>query len=300
MQLVSDIKREQLLYLMLLPGVLFFILFKYLPMLGVVIAFQDYQPFAGILHSHWVGFKHFHRFFMDPTFWQLFKNTLLLAVYNLLFFFPLPIILSLMLNEVRKQVFKRFVQTVIYIPHFISWVVVAGLTYTMLTTEGGIVNEALASLGSDKINFLLSTEWFRTIITSQAIWKETGWGTIIFLAALAGVDQQLYEAARMDGAGRWHQLWHVTFPAIRTTIILLLILRLGSFLDTGFEQIFLMLNSGNRVVGDVFDTYVYTTGLKNAQFSYSTAVGVFKSVVSLILVISANALAKKVGEEGVY
>ncbi|WP_273388059.1 ABC transporter permease [Cohnella zeiphila] len=300
MRLVSDMKREKLLYLMLLPGLLFFVLFKYLPMLGVVIAFQDYQPFAGILHSPWVGLKHFHRFFMDPDFWMLFKNTLLLAVYNLLFFFPLPIILALMLNEVRKHFFKRFVQTIIYIPHFISWVVVAGLTYTMLTTEGGIVNEALASLGADKVNFLLSTDWFRTLITSQAIWKETGWGTIIFLAALAGVDQQLYEAARMDGASRWQQLWSVTFPAIRTTIVLLLILRLGSFLDTGFEQIFLMLNSGNRDVGEVFDTYVYTTGLQNAQFSYSTAVGVFKSVVSLILVISANGLAKRFGEEGVY
>ncbi|MFE5321806.1 ABC transporter permease [Paenibacillus sp. NPDC056579] len=285
---------------MLLPGILFFALFKYLPMLGAVIAFQDYQPFAGILKSQWVGIKHFHRFFTDPVFWMLFKNTLLLAVYNLVFFFPLPIILALMLNEVRKEIYKRFIQTIIYIPHFISWVVVAGLTYTMLTTEGGIVNEAIASLGGTKINFLLSNDWFRTLITSQVIWKETGWGTIIFLAALAGVDQQLYEAARMDGANRWHQLWHVTFPAIRTTIVILLILKLGSFLDTGFEQIFLMLNSGNRDVAEVFDTYVYTSGLLNAQFSYSTAVGLFKSVVSLILVFSANALAKKFGEEGVY
>ncbi len=299
-QLALDIGKDRLLYMMLLPGILFFVLFKYLPMLGLVITFQDYQPFAGILKSQWVGLKHFHRFFTEPVFWMLFKNTLLLAVYNLIFFFPLPIILALMLNEVRKQFYKRFVQTIIYIPHFISWVVVAGLTYTMLTTEGGIVNEAIASLGANKINFLLSTDWFRTMITSQVIWKETGWGTIIFLAALAGVDQQLYEAARIDGAGRWHQLWHVTFPAIRTTIIILLILRLGSFLDTGFEQIFLMLNSGNREVAEVFDTYVYTSGLLNAQFSYSTAVGLFKSAVSLILVISANSLAKKFGEEGVY
>jgi putative aldouronate transport system permease protein len=299
-QLLLDLKREKLLYVMLIPGIMFFILFKYLPMLGVVIAFQDYQPFAGIIKSQWVGMKHFERFFTDPSFWMLFKNTFLMAVYNLIFFFPLPLILALMLNEVRVQVFKRVVQTVIYVPHFISWVVVASLSYTMLTTEGGIINEALASLGANKINFLLSNDWFRTIITSQVIWKETGWGTIIFLAALAGIDTQLYEAAKMDGANRWDQLWHVTIPAIRTTIIILLILRLGSFLDTGFEQIFLMLNSGNRDVGEVFDTYVYTSGLVNGQFSYSTAVGLFKSVVSLILVISANTLSKKMGEEGVY
>ncbi|CAH1223350.1 putative multiple-sugar transport system permease YteP [Paenibacillus allorhizoplanae] len=299
-QLWLDINKEKLLYCMLIPGLLFFVFFKYLPMLGVVIAFQDYQPFAGILKSHWVGLQHFQRFFTNPDFWKLFRNTLVLAVYNLLFFFPLPIILALMLNEVRKEFFKRFVQTIIYIPHFISWVVVAGLTYTLFTTEGGIVNEALAYMGGDKINFLLSKDWFRSMITSQVIWKETGWGTIIFLAALSGVDQQLYEAARMDGANRWHQLWHITLPAIQTTIVLLLILRLGSFLDTGFEQIFLMLNSGNREVAEVFDTYVYTSGLVNAQFSYSTAVGLFKSLVSLILVVSANAMAKKYGEEGVY
>ncbi|MBW7459556.1 sugar ABC transporter permease, partial [Paenibacillus sepulcri] len=279
---------------------LFFVLFKYLPMLGVVIAFQDYQPFAGILHSQWVGLKHFQRFFADPAFWMLFRNTLVLAVYNLLFFFPLPIILALMLNEVRKQAYKRIVQTVIYVPHFISWVVVAGLTYTMLTTEGGIVNETLASIGGDKINFLLSPDWFRTMITSQVIWKEMGWGTVIFLAALAGVDLQQYEAARIDGANRWQQLWHITLPALKTTIVILLILRLGSFLDSGFEQIFLMLNSGNRDVAEVFDTYAYTSGLLNAQFSYSTTVGLFKSAVSLILVLSANTLVKKFGEEGVY
>lgn len=299
-KLLRDINKEKMLYAMLIPGVLFFLLFKYLPMLGVVIAFQDYQPFAGIMKSHWVGLQHFERFFSNPDFWKLFRNTLVLALYNLLFFFPLPIILALMLNEVRAEFFKRSVQTIIYIPHFISWVVVAGLTYTLFTTEGGVVNEVLAFVGADKINFLLSKDWFRTMITSQVIWKETGWGTIIFLAALAGVDQQQYEAARIDGANRWHQLWHVTLPAIRATIVLLLILRLGSFLDTGFEQIFLMLNSGNRDVAEVFDTYVYTSGLVNAQFSYSTAVGLFKSLVSLILVIAANQLAKKFGEEGVY
>ncbi|GAA4860450.1 hypothetical protein GCM10023310_44650 [Paenibacillus vulneris] len=188
----------------------------------------------------------------------------------------------------------------IYIPHFVSWVVVVGIVYMLFTTEGGIVNEWIYSLGGEKINFLLSAEWFRTMVTSEVIWKETGWGTIIFTAALAGIDPQVYEAARIDGAGRWKQIWHVTLPSIRSTIIILLILRLGSFLDTGFEQIFLMLNPLNREVGEVFDTYVYTLGLSQGQFSYSTAVGLFKSVVSLILVIGANYMAKKIGEEGVY
>ncbi|WP_213581827.1 sugar ABC transporter permease [Paenibacillus sp. J2TS4] len=298
--LLRDLKRDRWLYYLLMPGLLYFILFKYLPMLGTVIAFQDYHPYSGILESKWVGWKHFVRFFSDEMFWGLFRNTMVLAVYNLLFFFPLPIIIALMLNEVRQELFKRFVQTVIYIPHFISWVVVVGFAYILFATEDGIVNEALTSMGFERINFLLSNDWFRTMITSQVIWKETGWGTIIFLAALAGVDQQLYEAARIDGANRWQQLWTVTMPAIRSTIIILLILRLGSFLDNGFEQIFLMLNPLNRDVGEVFDTYVYTSGIQNGQFSFSTAVGLFKSLIGFILVVAANYGAKKIGEEGVY
>ncbi|MFC6457459.1 ABC transporter permease [Paenibacillus vulneris] len=298
--LLKMVKHHFWLYLMLLPGVLYFIIFKYLPMWGVIIAFKNYQPFLGLWNSPWVGINNFTRLFSDPTFWILFKNTFILALYNLLFFFPLPILIAILLNELSKEVFKRTIQTMIYIPHFVSWVVVVGIVYMLFTTEGGIVNEWIYSLGGEKINFLLSAEWFRTMVTSEVIWKETGWGTIIFTAALAGIDPQVYEAARIDGAGRWKQIWHVTLPSIRSTIIILLILRLGSFLDTGFEQIFLMLNPLNREVGEVFDTYVYTLGLSQGQFSYSTAVGLFKSVVSLILVIGANYMAKKIGEEGVY
>lgn len=299
-QFVKDILRDRWMYFLLLPGVLYFVIFKYLPMAGLVMAFQDYKPHLGFLESPWVGLKHFERFFTEPQFWMLFRNTLLLAVYNLVFFFPLPIVLALMLNEVRKEMFKRFVQTIVYLPHFVSWVVAVGIFYVLFTTEGGVVNEFIARLGMEKIPFLLSEEWFRTMIVSQSIWKEAGWGTIIFLAALSGVDLQLYEAARMDGAGRWRQLWHITLPAIRSTIVILFILRLGSFLDTGFEHIFLMLNSMNREVGEVFDTYVYLKGLTQAQYSYSAAVGMFKSLVGLVLVIGANRLAKKMGEEGVY
>nr|WP_281170143.1 ABC transporter permease subunit [Paenibacillus pinihumi] len=292
--------KNKWLYLMALPGMLYFIIFKYFPMWGLLISFQEYQPSLGMLGSKWVGFDHFHRFFFDASFGMLFRNTLLLALYNLVFFFPLPILLALLLNEIRREMFKRFIQTIVYVPHFVSWVVVVGISYIFFTTEGGIVNDILAAVGLPKIDFLMSEEWFRTMIIAQVVWKETGWGTIIFLAALAGVDQQLYEAARIDGAGRLRQLWHITLPAIRSVIVILLILRLGSFLDTGFEQIFLMLNSMNREVGEVFDTYVYNVGIQQGQFSYSTAVGLFKSVIGLVLVVGANKLAKKFGESGLF
>ncbi|MBB3108105.1 putative aldouronate transport system permease protein [Paenibacillus phyllosphaerae] len=298
--LIARLMRNRWLYLMVLPGLLYFLIFKYWPMYGIFIAFKDYQPYLGFWDSPFVGFKHFDRLFSDPNFIVLFRNTFILALYNILFFFPLPILVALMLNELRHELSKRIVQTLVYIPHFMSWVVVVGIAYMFLTTEGGFINVLLEKLGGEKVTFLVSNEWFRTIITTEVMWKETGWGTIIFLAALSGVDPQLYEAARMDGANRLRQLWHITLPAIRSTIIILLILRLGHFLDTGFEQIFLMLNAMNREVGEVFDTYVYAVGISQGQYSFSTAVGLFKSIVGLILVVLANRLAKKFGEEGIY
>jgi putative aldouronate transport system permease protein len=298
--LFKELIRDRWLYFMLIPGILYFLTFKYAPMYGLVMAFQDYKPYLGISDSPWVGLKHFHRFFAEDQFWMLFRNTAMLALYNLVFFFPLPIVIALMLNEVRVAFFKRTVQTLVYIPHFVSWVVVVGIFYMLLTTEGGIINELITALGGEKISFLLSEDWFRALITSQTIWKEAGWGTIIYLAALAGVDVQLYEAARMDGASRWRQLWHITLPGIRSTIIILLILKLGDFLDTSFEQVFLMLNTMNREVGEVFDTYVYTKGLTQAQYGYSAAVGMFKSVFGFVLVLGANWLAKRFGEEGIF
>ncbi|NHN30166.1 sugar ABC transporter permease [Paenibacillus sp. S3N08] len=285
---------------MILPGLVYFLLFKYLPMWGMVIAFQDYISFLGVAGSQWVGLKHFINFFNDPDFFMLFRNTILLALYNLFFFFPLPIIIALMLNELKNQVLKRWVQSLIYIPHFMSWVVISGIVYILLTPEAGIINELIVTMGGDKINFLANSNWFRTLIILEVIWRETGWGTIIFLAALAGVDPQLYEAAKMDGAGRIRQLWNITLPCIRSTIVILLILRLGNFMDSGFEQIFLMMNAMNREVAEVFDTYVYTYGIVQGQFSYSTAVGLFKSLIALILVMGANYAAKKFGEEGIY
>jgi len=298
-RIAQQIYRRRWLYILLLPGIAYFIIFKYVPMWGVLIAFQNYSPFSGFLNSPWVGLKHFDRLFTDPAFWLLFRNTFLLSLYNILLFFPLPIILALMLNELKNELFKRFLQTAIYVPHFVSWVVVIGITYVLLDSEKGIINQSLVFFGGEQINFLLSKDWFRFLYITEVIWKETGWGTIIFLAALSGVDPALYEAAKIDGANRWQQLWHVTLPAIRSTIVILLILRLGNFLDTGFEQIFLMMNAMNREVAEVFDTYIYAVGLQQGQFSYSTAIGIFKSVVGLLLIVTANSVAKKLGEEGV-
>lgn len=296
----ARLRRDKWLYLLLLPGLLYFLVFKYVPMWGVLLAFQNYQPFTGFLKSEWVGFEHFRLFFNNPEFFMLLRNTLLLSFYNLIFFFPAPIILALLLNEVRLSFFKRTIQTMIYVPHFISMVIVASLTYVFLTTEGGTVNELLFQYTGNKIQFLSDPSWFRPIIILQTIWKECGWGTIIFLAALSAVDVEQYEAATIDGANRWRQLWHITLPAIRSTIVILLILRMGSVLDNGFEQIYLMLNPLNRSVGEVFDTYVYAMGITQGAFSYSTAVGLFKSVVGVTLVLGTNWLAKKFGQSGLY
>ncbi|KKI90597.1 protein lplB [Bacillus sp. SA1-12] len=297
---MQRLKRDRWLYLLLIPGILYFLIFKYAPMWGVVIAFQDYSPFKGVFGSEWVGFENIKDFFQNPDFFRLLQNTFILAVLDLVFFFPAPIILSLLLNELRINSYKRTIQTFIYVPHFMSWVIIASITYIFFTTSGGVMNEIVSYFYGKEMNFLSSPEWFRPLIMGQIIWKETGWGTVIFLAALATVDQEQYEAAIVDGAGRFRRLWHVTLPAVRSTIIVLLILRLGNFLDTGFQQIYLMSNSLNRSVADVFDTYVYFVGITQGAYSYSTAVGLFKSVVGIILVLGANKLAKKLGQDGIF
>ncbi|WP_305037452.1 ABC transporter permease [Gracilibacillus salinarum] len=294
------IKRNKMIYLMILPGIIYFLIYKYLPMYGLIISFQDYKPYKGIMGSEWVGFEHFQRLFESTEFWMIFKNTLVLFGLQIFIFFPIPIIISLMLNEVRHSFFKRGVQTLIYIPHFMSWVVIVSISYVMLTLDGGIVNAILETLGFEKINFLLNEDWFRPMYILQVIWREAGWGTIIFLAAITAVDPQLYEAARMDGANRFRQMWHITIPAIRNVIIVLLILKIGDVLELGFEHVYLLLNSSNRSVAEIFDTYVYVAGLQQGQFSYSTAVGFFKGGVGLAMVVFANWLAQKFDEEGIY
>jgi putative aldouronate transport system permease protein len=299
-RVLKRLKKDKWMYVLLFPGLLYFLIFKYVPMWGIAIAFQNYQPFTGFWKSEWVGLENFSDFFRNPDFFRLLRNTLLLSLYNLLFFFPIPLILALMLNEVRLSFYKRTIQTLIYVPHFISMVIVASISYVMLTTENGIVNEILLQTTGHKINFLADPDWFRALIVIQTVWKECGWGTIIFLAALAGVDMEQYEAAVVDGASRLRQIWHITLPSILSTIIVLLILRMGDALENGFEQIYLMTNSLNRVNADVFDTYVYVMGITQGAFSYSTAVGLFKSIVGVILVFSSNYLAKKFGQSGIY
>ncbi|GHT68534.1 putative multiple-sugar transport system permease YteP [Spirochaetia bacterium] len=295
----SAFYKDRWLYLMLLPGIVFFVIYKYGPMWGITLAFKNYRPFLGFFGSAWVGLENFERFFTDRAFMQLFSNTLILSLLNLVINFPVPIIFALLFNEVRNKYFLKIVQTVTYLPHFMSWVVVAGLSYVMFTTEGGIINEGIKALGFPPINFLSSEKLFRPMIVGQAMWRETGWGTIVYLAALSGVDVEQYEAARIDGANRLQQLWHITLPSIKVVIITMFILRLGNILDTGFDQIYNMLNEMNRSVGEVFDTYVYRFGINMGQLSYSTAVGVFKSVIGLILVLGTDRLAKKAGEEGI-
>ena len=291
--------RDRHLYALALPGLVFLILFKYVPLMGLVIAFMNYSPFLGIMDSEWVGLEHFQRFFSNADFFMLFRNTLAINLLNLLFFFPLPIMFSLLLNEVRSEWFKRIVQSIVYLPHFLSWVIIAGICFLLLGSEG-VVNKLITAAGMKPMNFLTNPDFFWGLLTAQSIWKEAGWGTVIFLAAIAGVDRQLYEAAIMDGASRTRQAWHITLPAIRNIIVVLLILRVGHMMDVGFEQVYLMSNGAVSKVSDVIDTYVYRLGLQQAQFSFTAAVGMFKSVIGLILVILANRLSKRFGEEGIY
>ncbi|MBD2861674.1 sugar ABC transporter permease [Paenibacillus sp. IB182363] len=270
-------------------------------MLGMIIAFQEYSPFLGFTGSEFVGLRHFSRIFSEPEVLRVIWNTLYLSFLQIAFAFPAPIILAVLLNEVRNQLYKRLIQTVVYLPHFLSWVIVVGLFFIFLRSNG-IINRILqVYLGFEvPVDFLTEPDFFRPLIIIQVIWKEIGWGTIIFLAALAGINPDLYEAAIVDGANRWRQIWHITLPGIRSTIVILLILRLGHVLDSGFEQIFLMLNAFNMEIGNVLDTFVYYKGIQQSDYSFATAVGMFKGVVGLILVGGANYLAKKFGEDGIY
>ncbi len=285
---------------MLLPGLIYFIMFRYVPMGGLVIAFKDYSPFRGITNSPWVGLQQFQRFFETPDFFRLLRNTLGINLLQLVLYFPAPIILALLMNEVRHSTYKRLVQTMVYVPHFVSWVIVASLTYQLFNVSDGVFNYIIKAITGSSIDILSKPGTFWGLIVGQDIWRETGYGTIIFLAALSGVDQEMYEAARIDGANRLQLTWYITLPAIRSTIITMLILRIGGMLNTGYEQIFLMRNDLNMEMADVFDTYIYTRGIKNGQYSFSTAAGMFKSIVGMILVLGSDKLAKKFGESGLY
>lgn len=289
------------LYFLILPGIIYFIMFRYIPMGGLIIAFKEYSPFKGIWASPWGGLEQFRKFFGTADFTRLLYNTLGISLLQLFLYFPAPIILSLFLNEVRHSGYKRVVQTLVYVPHFVSWVIVASLTYQLFNVTDGVMNVIYKAIsGGQTFDILSQASTFWGLIVGQDIWRETGYGTIVFLAALSSVDQELYEAARVDGAGRWRLMWHITLPAIRGTIIMMLILRVGGILNTGYEQIFLMRNDLNIARAEVFDTYIYTKGIRSGQYSFSTAAGMFKSIVGMIMVLLSDRVAKAFGESGLY
>lgn len=292
--------RERFIFLLLLPGLLYFIIFRYVPMVGMVMAFKDYSPFLGIWDSPWVGLEHFRAIFDNTEVIKVIRNTLYISFLQILFAFPIPIILALMLNEVRPSWYKRLIQSIVYLPHFLSWVVVVGIVILFLRSEGLLNRAIIGVFDTNPIPFLTDPNWFAPLIVLQVIWKEAGWGTVIFLAALAGIDPQLHEAAVLDGASRLQRIRDVVLPGLKNVIVILLILRLGNVLDSGFEQIFLMLNPFNMDVGNVLDTYVYFRGIQDADYSFATAVGLFKGVVGLVLVLGANRLAKRWGHEGLF
>lgn len=302
-QTIGRIKRQKLYYVLILPGLLYFLVFHYGPMYGIIIAFKDIAPFdglKGIMTADWVGLKHFRNFIDSYYFGNIMVNTLTISFYRLLFGFPAPIALALLINEVRHTLFKRTVQTVSYLPHFISMVVLAGLATTLLSTDGGFVNGMLQKLGVEPVMFLSDQRFFRSVLVGSGIWKEVGWSSIIYLAAIAGVDQQLYEAARVDGAGKLRQIWHITLPGIRNIVVIMFILAIGHVMDAGFEQIFLLYSPPVYGVADIIDTYVYRKGLVEVQYSFAAAVGLFKSVVAAALVLGTNYVAKKFGQEGIW
>jgi putative aldouronate transport system permease protein len=299
-KLIRRLWRERYVHLLLLPGILYFLVYRYLPMGGLIVAFKDYNPFIGIWASDWVGLKHFMRIFADNEVIRVLWNTIEISLLQLFFAFPVSIVLALMLNELRIEWYKRVIQSLVYLPHFLSWVVVVGIFVVLLRGEGLINSILTTRLGLEAIPFLTHPAFFKPLITLQVIWKESGWGTIIFLAALAGVNPNLYEAAVIDGANRWRLIWHITLPSIRSVIVILLIIRLGNVLDLGFEQIFLMLNPFTMDTGNVLDTYVYFKGIQQGNTSFATAVGMFKGLVGLVLVVIANRIAKRFGEEGLY
>ena len=288
------------LYCMILPGIMFFFLFKYVPILGSVIAFQDYNVYKGILGSPFVGLKHFETLFTYPEFLKILQNTVFISIYQLVFGFPAPIILALLLNEVRKMWFKRSVQTIVYLPHFLSWVIVGGLVINVLSPNYGIINEILEFLGMERIFFMQQPEFFRSIVVASGIWKEVGWNAIIYLAALASINTEMYEAADVDGAGRFRKMISITLPSLLPTIMILFLLGIGHLLDLGFEQIYMLLNPLVAEKGQIIDTYIYTVGLLGGQYSYTTTIGIFKSVVGLMLIFSFNQISKKLTGETLY
>ncbi|WP_150266656.1 ABC transporter permease subunit [Paenibacillus tepidiphilus] len=281
------------LLLMFTPVILFYLIFRYAPIGGLVIAFKDYNFYDGVFNSPWVGFHYFEVLFQDPRTLEIIRNTLMLSLLSLAVGFPIPIILAIMLNEVRNMAFKRTVQTIVYMPHFLSWVIIAMLVSTAFAMENGLVNRIVEQLTGEAYPFMYEKLSWISIFVGSGIWKDMGFNAIIFLAALSAIDPSLYEAAGMDGAGKLKQIWHITLPGIRPTIILLLILSMGRVMEVGFDQVFMLQNANVNEIADVISTYIYRIGLQGAQFSLTTAMGLFESLVAFILVFTANTIARK-------
>ena len=298
-RLRRDWIRNRSLYVMVIPVLLFYLLFHYKPMYGAIIAFKDYTPALCVANSQWVGLANFVRFFKSVYFVRLIKNTILLSVYNLIFGFPAPIILALLLNEVRNKHFKNITQTITYLPHFISLIVVTGML-TDFSMTSGLFNDIIAFFGGERSPLLQNPKLYRTMYVASGIWQQVGWGSIIYLSSLAGVDQQLYEAASIDGAGKWKQLLNVTLPGIAPTIIIMLIMRMGSLMNMGYEKTILLYNPSTYDTADIISSYIYRVGLLEQDWSYSTAVGLFNSVINFGLLIFTNKMSKKYSETSLW
>jgi putative aldouronate transport system permease protein len=289
-----------MLYLMLLLPLVYFAIFKYIPMTNIVIAFKDYNLFRGVWESPWAGFKWFEQAFQSRDFYTSLRNTLVLNGLDLLLGFPAPIILAILLNELPFKFYKRFTQTVIYLPHFLSWIIIAGMANQMFAPSGGVVNIFLGKMGVGPVDFLMNKGMWIGTYVGLGVWKEMGWGTIIYLAAITGINPELYEAAEVDGAGRWRKIWHITLPGIRPTIVVLLIMKLGVILGSEFDRPFTLANPTVMQVADVISTLVYRVGLRSMQFELTAAIGLFQSVVCVLFLVAANSIAKRAGERGVW
>ena len=295
----ETVRRDWQLYSLAVLPLLFFLVFRYAPMIGNVIAFRRFEPGGSILGEKWVGLRYVKIFLSDPQFWGVFGNTLILGVLTLVICFPMPIVLALLINEVRARRLRRFVQSVSYLPHFLSIVIVAALVTQLLSVDG-VVNQILGWFGQESVPFLQRPGWFRTIYVSSELWQTVGWGTILYLAAFTTIDENLYEAARIDGASRWRQIWHVTLPGIRPTMITLLILNIGTFMSVGFEKILLLYNPLTYPTADVISTYLFRMGVVSSNFSYAAAIGLFESLIGLALVLSANQIARRTVGTGLW
>ncbi|MEX1028786.1 MAG: ABC transporter permease subunit [Paenibacillaceae bacterium] len=294
------INKKKYLYILLIPSIVYFIIFNYIPMYGIIIAFKDFNFSKGIIASPWVGFENFRYMFGLSDFYTVFWNSFYLSLLRLVFGFPFPIILALMLYEMRNRTYQRITQTIIYLPHFISWVVIGGILVNFLSPSWGIVNIFLKQIGMEPIFFLAENDYFRPMVILSSMWKESGWESILYLAAMAGINPDLYEAANMDGASRMQKIRYITIPSIKSTIVVLLILRLGNIMGNGFEQIFVLQNPLNLGVSEVFETYVYHVGILGGRFSFGTTVGLFTSVIGLIFLLASNRIAKWFKEDGIW